>query len=227
LIVVSSLFHRAIDDQLAEKNPCSGVEHFEIPASPPRVLSSTEEERLMPVIEKAEPYLLPFVTLALGTGMRETEILRMRKTQNDFARDLIFVTDPKWPKDPRATKGIPMRNKVAQVLRGWVNQDDGEFVFPSPRTLNRHLGKTCIIEAFGDACDKAKIKGMTIHKLRHTFGTRLGEAGYSTQEIADLMRHSDIRMARIYVHTSRDRQRLAVEAVWEKRGQVVEISKAN
>jgi integrase len=227
LIAISSLFHRAIDDKLADKNPCAGVEHFEIPASLPRVLSFTEEERLMPVIEQSEPYLLPFVTLALGTGMRETEMLKMRKPQLDFARSLIFITNPKWPNDPRATKGIPMSRRVADVMRVWVGQSSDEWVFPSPRIPDQSLGKSCIIRAFGDACDTAKIEGMTIHKLRHTFGTRLGEAGYSTQEIADLMGHSDIKMARIYVHTSRDRQRLAVEAIWEKRGQVFKLEKAN
>lgn len=84
-----------------------------------------------------------------------------------------------------------------------------------------------MIRAFGDACEKANIKGITIHKLRRTFGARLGGAGYSTQEIADLMGHSDIKMARIYVHTSKNRQRSAVEAIWEKRGQVIELEKVN
>ena len=51
--------------------PAKGVEHFEIPANEPRVLSFDEEKRLMPVAEQAEPYLLPFVTLALGLGLRE------------------------------------------------------------------------------------------------------------------------------------------------------------
>lgn len=95
LIIISSLFHRAIDDQLAESNPCTGVEHFDVPMGPPRVLSFAEEERLMPQAANSLPYLLPFVTLALGTGMREMEMLRMRKPQLDFARNLIFVTNPK------------------------------------------------------------------------------------------------------------------------------------
>jgi integrase len=112
-------------------------------------------------------------------------------------------------------------------MREWVSQSEGELVFPSPMYPNRNLSKTCIIRVFNDACNKAKLRGLTIHKLRHTFGTRLGDAGYSTQEIADLMGHPDIKMARIYVHTSRDHQRSAVEAVWVKRAQVIKLGKAN
>jgi integrase len=227
LIIASSVFHRAIDDRLADSNPVSGVEHFEIPASPPRVLSFDEEERLMPVAAEADPYLLPFITLALGTGMREMEMLKIRKPQLDFSRGLIFVTNPKWPHDPRATKGVPMSQKVKETLREWASQSEGELVFPSPHDESRNLSKSTIIRVFNAACEKAKIRGMTIHKLRHTFGTRLGDAGYSTQEIADLMGHSDIKMARIYVHTSRDRQRSAVESVWTNRAQVIELGKAN
>lgn len=120
-----------------------------------------------------------------------------------------------------------MSQRVAQVMREWVNRSDNEWVFPSPQYPGRNLSKTSIIRVFNDACDKAKIRGMTIHKLRHTFGTRLGDAGYSTQEIADLLGHSDIKMARIYVHTSRDRQRSAVEVIWQKRAQLIELGKAN
>jgi hypothetical protein len=58
------------------------------------VLCFEEEERLMSVGAQAEPYLLPFVTLALGTVMREIEMLGMRKAQIDCTRNLIFVTDP-------------------------------------------------------------------------------------------------------------------------------------
>lgn len=227
LIIMSSLFHRAMDDRLADENPCAGVERFELPVSQPRVLSFEEEERLMPVLQDAEPYLLPFVTLAIGTGMRETEMLKSRKTQFDFTRSLVFVSDPKWPKDPRATKGIPMSQRVKETMREWINQTDGEWVFPSARYLGRSLSRSRVIYLFNAACEKAKLRGITIHKLRHTFGTRLGEAGYSTQEIADLMGHSNIKMARIYVHTSRDRQRAAVESVWTKRGELIELGKAN
>ena len=144
-------------------------------------------------LEEAEPYLLPFVTLAIGTGIREMEMLKARKPQFDLTRSLIFVTDPKWPKDPGAVKGIPMSLRVADVMREWMRQTEGELIFPSPLNPDRNLSKSCIIRVFNDARDKAKIKGVTIHKLRHTFGTRLGDAGCSTQEIADLMGHSASR----------------------------------
>jgi len=151
-------------------------------------------------------------------------MLRMRKSQLDFSRNLVCVREPKWPRDPRAIRGVQMSRRVADVMRECVSMSDGELVFPL--YPDRNLSKSCIIRGFNSACDRARVRGVTIHKLRHTFGTRLGALVYSTQEIADLMGHSDIKMARIYVHAPRDRQRSAVEAVWMKRAQVIELGKA-
>jgi site-specific recombinase XerD len=46
--------------------------------------------------------------------------------------------------------------------------------------------------------------------LRHTFGTRLGEAGERLEVIAELMGHAKIEMTRIYVHPSLETKRQAV-----------------
>ena len=56
------------------------------------------------------------------------------------------------------------------VLRECSNRSDNELVFPSTLYSARNLSKSCIIRVFITACDKAKIRGLTIHKLRHTFG---------------------------------------------------------
>ncbi len=55
------------------------------------------------------------------------------------------------------------------------------------------------------------IKAIGFHALRHTFGTRLGEAGERLEVIAELMGHSKIEMTRIYVHPSLGSKKQAVE----------------
>jgi integrase len=154
-------------------------------------------------------------------------MLTLKKSQVDFRRDLIFITDPKWPDDERASKGIPMSTRVRDALQKWIGETDGEWFFPSANNPARHRQQMNAIRHFNILCEKVGSKGLSIHKLRHTFGTRVGDAGYSTQEIADLMGHADIRMARIYVHTSRDRQRSAVESVWGQNAKVIQMEKSN
>jgi integrase len=48
--------------------------------------------------------------------------------------------------------------------------------------------------------------------LRHTFGTRLAEAGHSEATIAELMGHSEPKTTRRYTHGTERAKRSAVEA---------------
>jgi integrase len=68
-------------------------------------------------------------------------------------------------------------------------------------------------KAFGTACRLAGINNLHWHDLRHTFGTKLAEAGFSEATIADLMGHSDPETTRRYTHATDRAKRAAVEAV--------------
>lgn len=55
-------------------------------------------------------------------------------------------------------------------------------------------------------------QGDAVSLPRHTFGTRLGEAGVSPYVIARLMGHASVRTSMIYVHPEPESLRKAVEA---------------
>jgi integrase len=67
-------------------------------------------------------------------------------------------------------------------------------------------------KAFAKACSKAKIVDLRWHDLRHTFGTRLAEAGFSEVTIAELMGHTSVATTRRYTHGTEAAKRNAVEA---------------
>jgi integrase/recombinase XerD len=52
----------------------------------------------------------------------------------------------------------------------------------------------------------------TPHRLRHTFGTRLGESGAEAFTIMKLMGHSSVTISQLYVHPSPD----TIERAFEK-----------
>ena len=68
-------------------------------------------------------------------------------------------------------------------------------------------------KAFGTACRLAGIENLRWHDLRHTFGTRLAEAGCSEATIAELMGHSDPVTTRRYTHATDRAKHAAVAAV--------------
>jgi integrase len=79
---------------------------------------------------------------------------------------------------------------------------------------NPRIGKpfTDSKHAFTTACRDAGIKGLWWHDLRATFGTRLGEAGFSLKYIMELMGHSDPQTCLRYVRATDAVKRAAVQA---------------
>src|SRR5688500_1089678 len=65
---------------------------------------------------------------------------------------------------------------------------DAEFVFTNPDTGTRY---TDIKKSFSAACREAGITNFTFHDLRHTFGTRLADAGVDVVKIKELMSRID------------------------------------
>jgi integrase len=75
-----------------------------------------------------------------------------------------------------------------------------------------NLPYTHVKKGFAWACSKAGIMDLHWHDLRHTFGTRLGEAGFSDSTIAELMGHTSVTTTRRYTHGTESAKRAAVEA---------------
>jgi len=63
------------------------------------------------------------------------------------------------------------------------------YVFTNPDTGTRY---TDIKKSFSAACREAGITNFTFHDLRHTFGTRLADAGVDVVKIKELMGHASI-----------------------------------
>ncbi len=211
LIIMSSLFHRAVEWGYRDNNPCKGVKRLDSVAGLPRYLLCEEEELLMPAAWDGPDYLPRLIHLGVGTGMRQCEMRHLRKEEVDLVRGLLYVADPKWKNDPRRTKGIPLSPEVSGMLTEWMGMTESEWVFPSPHNSRRPISQPTINTALTRACRRAKIKAIGFHALRHTFGTRLGEAGERLEVIAELMGHSKIEMTRIYVHPSLGSKKQAVE----------------
>src|SRR5437016_2539097 len=152
-------------------------------------------------------HLRSLVTVAIGTGMRRGDQLNLLWEKVDFQRNVIYVPNSKTGKD----YSVPMNEDVRNTLLQLRNQSNpAEYVFVNPETNKPY---TDVKRSFGTACRFVGIRGLHWHDLRHTFGTRLAEAGCSEATIASLMGHSDPQTTRRYTHATDRAKRAAVEAV--------------
>lgn len=90
-----------------------------------------------------------------------------------------------------------MNDTVRQMLEGMPKTN--EFIFSSPRTNGELID---LKKGFRKALEDAKIYNLHFHDLRHTFATRLADAGIPLSVIAELLGHSDIRMTKRYSHAT-------------------------
>jgi integrase len=69
---------------------------------------------------------------------------------------------------------------------------------------------TDVKHGFKSACRDAGVLDLNFHDLRHTFGTRLADAGVDIVKIAELMGHQSILTTRRYTHATDQGKRAAI-----------------
>ena len=155
LTLLSSAFSLAIKYDKAESNPCSKVDLFTLDNLRYRYLLPEEEPRLMAKLSGPRAHLKPAVIVALGTGMRLGEQLRMKRSQVDFLRNIITARKTKngRPRD------IPMNDEVRETLAELCKDKRPEaYVFVSPKDSDERQRE--VKKGFHTACRLAGIEGL-------------------------------------------------------------------
>ena len=89
----------------------------------------------------------------------------------------------------------------------------------SPYVLpNRGTGKpyACLYRSFTKSCRETEITGLRFHDLRHTFATRLVQAGVDIETVRSLLGHHSIVMTQRYTHSSHEMKQRAVDLLAKK-----------
>ena len=141
-------------------------------------------------------YLQPLVTVAIYAGPRRGELLKLRWANVDFDLNTITFKETKTNKD----RSVPMEPIVRTALLELREKaGDAEYVFVNPDTGTRY---TDVKKSFSAACRTAGITDFRFHDLRHTFGTRLADAGVDVVKIKELMGHASIVTTMRYIHAT-------------------------
>lgn len=203
LEVLSKIFTLAIDAGVTNTNPCRKVKKLLVNNQRTRYLSVAEEKKLMAQLEGRREHLRAIVIVALYTGLRRGELFNLRKEDVDFDLDVIHVRQSKSGQ----SRLVPMEPVVRETLLA-LRDRRSELFFASPATGKRF---NTIKTGFTSACSDAEIVNFHFHDLRHTFGTRLADAGVDVVKIKELMGHSTIVTTMRYMHASDEGKRAAVD----------------
>lgn len=132
------------------------------------------------------------IRFLLLSGCRRMEALSLPERWLDERGGCIRFGDTKSGAQIRPI-GASAFAAIASVPRrnGWVfpaSRGDGHFV-GLPKVLDR-------------LCERAKLEGVTVHVLRHTFAATAAEMGFSELTIAGLLGHSVPGVTARYAHVA-------------------------
>lgn len=178
LSVLRHLLYWALDEQLIAANPLARLRLVRERRKARQVLSVEEELRVLPV---AAAHLQPIIIAALDTGMRRGEITGQIWEHIDLTRRVLSVTRSKTAGGEG--REIPLTTRLASWLI--AHQQPSGLVFTYEDAPLRIIKRS-----WRSALQRAGLRHLRFHDLRHTFNTRLMEAGVLQEVRMALMGHS-------------------------------------
>lgn len=153
------------------------------------------------------------ILFSLDTGIRIGELVHLRRESVDAGRAMVRIL--KGSDANRSTKGgyariVPLgqlypENLDAVRLR-MATPSDSPFLFPGKNGARRDSGYlrrklSQIVKLHGFNTGIVDTRNMIVwHTLRHTYATRMLEAGVDIYTLKELMGHSSVTTTEIYLH---------------------------
>jgi integrase len=176
-----------------------------------RYLSSEELARLghtLAVIESEGselPSVLTALRLLILTGARLSEVLELKWEYVDLERGALALPDSKT-----GAKLIPLGRAALEVLEGAVPQAGNPYVCPGANPASHLVG---LPKAWRRIRDRAGLKNIRLHDLRHSFASVAAASGQGLPVIGALLGHKEAATTARYAHLANDPLKQAADMV--------------
>lgn len=160
-----------------------------------RHLSFDEYHKLLAC---CEGWLKPIVTVAAWTGLRQGNILNLKREQINLFEKTITLEGKETKNGENLI--IPIAGPAFEALKDAIKTShiNSDYIFH--KKDGSLYKKWNIHKKFKKALKEACIKDFRFHDLRHCFASWNRQAGVDIDTIADLLGHKDTRMTRRYAH---------------------------
>ena len=231
--LLRSLLQAAEEEELIDQAPpkirgASGapVKRVAVPAT---------FDELAVIIDAMPERLKLLIVLAAFAGLREGELLELRRSDVEGVTGRIDVTR-KVDKDanpsahgachqcgrpvsaPKTRSGMrtvhvppPFLKMLQQHLLEHTAEGPNGLLFPGDRT--DHMSVRYLMDRYRPAREKAGRPDLTIHHLRHTALTLAGQHGATAAELQARAGHASHAAMAIYQHATLDRDRSLAEKI--------------
>lgn len=208
----------AADTGLIERNPAARVEAKRSVRKSPSALTDEERKRLVRAVGNQKGWVAErdavILDLFLGTGIRLAELVGLDVKDVDLDGKRILV-HAKGGHDEERFIATDLRT----TLRKWMRvrarmvEQDCHALFPNSK--GKRLGARGLEDRFDLWLRWAGLEraDLTVHSLRHTFGTRLYEKTHDLLLVGKAMGHRTLEATKVYVHQDEAAMEDALESL--------------
>lgn len=195
---IKNLFRKLHDWGFVKNNPSVSIRKLPEKLSR-RARWNLEELQLvieLPALSKLDRDIMLFL---LNTGIRLGSALDTRECDVDLVNKTIMVRQKKGSTGEETYYVIPIAPSIEDLVRERIYGKPKDFLFKDPS----HGGKVSlhmISKRFSRIFEKLGRPHLTLHGLRHTFGSKLHDAGASMETIRRLLGHKSVVTTQRYLH---------------------------
>ena len=209
---ISAIFGQAVDDEIIENNPAAQTGRYikkQENNKKIRPFSQEEVDLFEEAVKKYIPKYYPFFLCALRTGMRRGELISLKPGDIDFNGKFIevkrhwyngHITLPKSGKTRRVDMSTQLSNVLKSYLiqrkedtlkRGWGEPPEWLFYnrkgkIIDPDNIRKQVFYRCL--------EKAGLRRIRLHDLRHTYATLRITAGHNIADVSKQLGHHSIKI---------------------------------
>ncbi|MFB5675502.1 site-specific tyrosine recombinase XerD [Paenibacillus terreus] len=208
MIAIRSFFHYLIREGKASQDPSLLLELPKQEKKPPSVLTQEEMDRLLEAPDRSTPAGMrdkAMLELLYAAGLRVSELVTLNV--EDVRTDMRFVHCHGAGGKERV---VPMSVQAAEWLKLYISesretllrsrnsstQEEALFLNSSGKRLSRQ-GFWKLLKKYG--VEAGIQTDITPHTLRHSFAAHLLENGADFRSVQEMLGHSEISAARMYL----------------------------
>jgi len=225
-VMLSAVYKRGIKNEKVADNPVRGTSQRKLSNNVIRWLRSDEELRIRAVIQtRIDDYLeadMPLMAahwkhhfcefvISLQSGMRKGEQYGLQWPEVNMKMKQIHVSEskngteryipmlPEVVKAFQTLKTLQLSRKARSEFQPNESPEDSCFALADPKKW------------WASVLKEAKVKNYRWHDNRHSFCSKLVQAGKSLKVVQELAGHRDIKMTARYAHLDHRSKREALE----------------
>jgi integrase len=123
--ILGLIYHVRDEWKILNSHPCQGVKQFKESNRRPRFLTAEECKTLLDACPGADATLRQVIELALNTGMRKSEVLRLKWEHANLRQEDLEILDQKNGE----YSTIPLDKRALEILRSIPRRFDSPYVF--------------------------------------------------------------------------------------------------